>query len=98
MPKLKIADRCRIDGRHVVVDGRLHSYRIHLGSAAVQREADSQHVCILPKVGGSRAYQRFLPFDDDPILAEILSKTFLLAEDDQIKDQVIWQQIRQRPS
>jgi len=39
--------------------------------------------------------QFFLPFEGDTVLALILSKAFLLAEDKQIKDQSITSQIRQ---
>lgn len=39
------------------------------------------------------ANKLFLPFDDDVIFSIILSKAFLLAADDKIKDQVILNQI-----
>jgi hypothetical protein len=38
----------------------------------------------------------FLPFDDDPTLTLILSKAFMLANDDVIKDASILRQIKQQ--
>jgi hypothetical protein len=35
LPRLAIADRCRVDGRFLVVRGDLATYRIHLGSSNV---------------------------------------------------------------
>lgn len=35
LPRLKIADRCTLDGRFLVVRGGLRTYRIHLGSADI---------------------------------------------------------------
>ena len=34
LPKLAIRDRCRLDGRFLLVRGDLHEYRIHIGSAS----------------------------------------------------------------
>lgn len=33
LPNLAIRDRCRLDGRFLMVRGGLHEYRIHIGSA-----------------------------------------------------------------
>ncbi|MGI8596628.1 MAG: hypothetical protein ACR2LY_05010 [Thermoleophilaceae bacterium] len=35
LPKLRIADRCRIDGRFLRFEGKLRTYRIHLGSSNI---------------------------------------------------------------
>ncbi len=97
LPRLSIGERCRLDGRHVVVRGNRSGYRINLRSAAVFTEPGNRHLCILPKEIVPRGYERLLPFeaDEDPILAVILAKAFLLAADDRITDRGIKEQIDQ---
>jgi hypothetical protein len=91
VPKLKIASRCDFDERHLVVRGDLGTYRIHLGSGNVMMDP-GHYLCIVasrrtpPKV--------FLPFDDDPLLAIVLSKALLLAADTKITDPMILAQMR----
>ncbi|MDN3025278.1 hypothetical protein [Streptomyces sp. S.PB5] len=84
LPRLKIADRCTLDGRHLIVRGDLRTYRIHLGSADILMEPDHSCLCIVPARGkaGGKVY---LPFEDDR-LSLILSKAFLLAADTEITD------------
>jgi hypothetical protein len=78
---------------HAVIDGKLSSYSVHLGSAVVHT-IPGGHLCIVP-VHGQHRGRLFLPFvDDDPRTAEIVSKVILLAKDDEIKDPVILEQIR----
>ncbi|MES5818267.1 DUF4132 domain-containing protein [Streptomyces sp. RG80] len=92
LPRLKIADRCTLDGRFLVVRGDLRTYRIHLGSSNILMEPDHSYLCIVPSrslVGG----KVFLPFEDDR-LTVILSKALLLAADSEITDPSILQQIR----
>ncbi|WP_159038091.1 DUF4132 domain-containing protein [Streptomyces sp. WM6386] len=91
LPRLKIADRCTLDGRFLVVRGDLRTYRIHLGSANILMEPDHSYLCIVPARGkaGGRV---FLPFEDDR-LTLILSKAFLLAADTEISDASIRAQI-----
>jgi hypothetical protein len=93
LPGLKIAKQCRLEDRFLVVEGRLRTYRIHLGSANVQMEPNNQYLCIVR--GGPSAGHVRLPFDGDEMLALVLSKAFLLVEDDKIKDSSILSQIRQ---
>ena len=99
LPRLKIAARCSLDGRFLVVRGDLRTYKIHLGSANILMEPNDQYVCIVPDrtaaVRGD-AGPLFLPFDGDRTLSLILSKAFLLAEDARIKDPTIISQIRGR--
>ncbi|MFD7440780.1 DUF4132 domain-containing protein [Streptomyces sp. NPDC059909] len=91
LPRLKIADRCSLDGRFLVVRGGLRTYKIHLGSANILMEPDDAYLCIVPSRG--RADGRvFLPFEDDR-LSLILSKAFLLAADTDITDESILTQI-----
>ncbi|GLZ12410.1 hypothetical protein Acsp04_26450 [Actinomadura sp. NBRC 104425] len=92
LPRTKIADRCALDGRFLVVRGDLRTYKIHLGSANILMEPDDQYLCIVPARTRSRRTV-FLPFEDDR-LALILSKAFLLAADTAITDPSIMRQIR----
>ncbi|MGV9290804.1 DUF4132 domain-containing protein [Streptomyces sp. NPDC003719] len=92
LPRLKIADRCTLDGRFLRVRGELRTYRIHLFSANILMEPDDSYLCVVPaRRPADRAV--FLPFDDER-LALILSKAFLLASDDAITDETILRQIR----
>ncbi|MEU1413738.1 DUF4132 domain-containing protein [Streptomyces sp. NPDC005731] len=91
VPRLKIAARCALDGRFLVVRGDLRSYRIHLGSANILMEPDDSYLCIVPSRGKS-AGNVFLPFEDER-LSLILSKAFLLAADTEITDETILRQI-----
>jgi hypothetical protein len=92
IPKTKIADRCTVGERYLVVRGGLRTYKIHLGSGNILMEPDDSYLCIVP----SRRFGRrevFLPFEDDR-LALIVSKAFLLADDTSITDQTILSQIK----
>ncbi|MFG2122634.1 DUF4132 domain-containing protein [Streptomyces sp. NPDC048710] len=92
LPRLKIADRCTLDGRFLVVRGDLRTYRIHLGSANILMTPDDSYLCIVP-AGRSGDGKVFLPFEDDR-LSLILSKAFLLAADTEITDETILMQIK----
>lgn len=97
IPRLKIRDRCRFEDRFLVVEGTLATYRIHLGSGNILMDPGQRYLCIVPNQlsGGSRD-PLFLPFEGDHLLAVILSKAFLLADDTTIKDQTILVQINRR--
>ncbi|HEX9118036.1 MAG TPA: DUF5724 domain-containing protein, partial [Anaerolineae bacterium] len=85
-------ENVRIQNRHVLVEGQLGSYSIHLGSGIVHRQPGGA-LCIVP-VHAQHRGRLFLPFvDNDPQTAEVLSKVLLLARDREIKDPVILQQI-----
>jgi hypothetical protein len=92
LPRLKIADRCSLDGRFLIVRGDLRTYKIHLGSANILMEPDDSYLCIVPshRKGAGRV---FLPFEDDR-LSLILSKALLLAADTKITDDSIVKQIK----
>ncbi|MEV3910677.1 DUF4132 domain-containing protein [Streptomyces canus] len=91
LPRLKISDRCSLDGRHLVVRGSLRTYRIHLGSANILMEPDNSYLCIVP-ARGKGGGKVFLPFEDDR-LSVVLSKAFLLADDMKITDPTILAQL-----
>ena len=93
LPRLKIASRCELNGKFLVVRGDLRTYKIHLGSGNILMEPNDQYLCIVP--GRSEGTgDLFLPFEGDRMLAIILSKAFLLADDTGIKDPTIVSQIK----
>jgi hypothetical protein len=78
---------------HLVIEGKLGTYTLHLGSGVVHRQPGG-HVCIVPAHAQHRG-RLFLPFaDDDPRTAEVLSKLLLLARDHEIQDPTILEQLR----
>ncbi|TDD84280.1 DUF4132 domain-containing protein [Actinomadura darangshiensis] len=91
LPRTKIADRCSLDGRYLVVRGELRTYRIHLGSANILMEPDDSYLCIVQARGRNQS-ALYLPFEDER-LSLILSKAFLLAADHKITDPAIRHQI-----
>jgi hypothetical protein len=96
LPRLKIADQCELTERFLIVKGALRTYKIHLGSTNILMTPDDQYLCIVPGRSKSKADDIFLPFEGDNQLSLILSKAFLLAADEKIKDQSILTQIRRR--
>ena len=94
LPKLSIRERCRLDGRYLLVRGEANEYRIHLGSGNVIMKPGSRYLCIVHGPGDV-AGSVPLPFEGDTMLSLILSKAFLLANDKAIKDETILRQIHQ---
>ncbi len=95
IPRLKIAGRCSFEERFLVVEGKLRTYKIHLGSGNILMRPNDEYLCIVPgRDKGAAAHNVFLPFEGDRTLSIILSKALLLADDDQIKDETITRQIR----
>lgn len=97
LPRLKIAQRCTLTERHLEVRGEIRTYRIHLGSGNILMQPTDEYLCIVPDAR-TRAAQPmlYLPFEGDDMLSIVLSKAFLLAEDDKIKDPVILRQIHRK--
>ena len=96
LPRLQIADRCKLTNRFLTVRGDIRTYKIHLGSGNIMMTPMNQYLCIVPGRGAARTGptgQLFLPFEGDTMLAIILSKAFMLAEDTKIKDPTILHQI-----
>lgn len=91
LPKLTIADRLTLGKRHLEVRGHRHSYAIHLNSATVQMLPERRYLCIVAKSRPEESVR--LPFAGDDMLSLILSKAFLLAADDKIKDSSILSQM-----
>jgi hypothetical protein len=97
LPRLRIADRCTLEDRFLVVRGTRRTYRIHMGSGNILMEPNAQYLCIVPAAGARDAAAGVvLPFEGDSTLAVILSKAFLLADDAKITDRVILAQILHR--
>ncbi|GIJ77244.1 protein of unknown function [Micromonospora phaseoli] len=95
LPRLAVGRHARIDGRFLVVDGDLRTYRIHLGSGNILMSPNDEYLCIVPdRAAGRTGEQQFLPFEGDGMLAVILSKAMLLANDTKITDPSITQQIK----
>ncbi len=95
VPRLKIADRCSFADKFLVVRGQLLSYKIHLGSGNILMTPNDQYLCIVPKQSAAAGDGNvFLPFEGDGLLSVILSKAFLLAEDDRIQDASIVSQLK----
>jgi hypothetical protein len=96
LPRLKIAERCKLTDKFLVVHGDIRSYKIHLGSGNILMEPNDQYLCIVPsrRSGEMGKDKLFIPFEGDQTLAIILSKAFLLAEDKKITDPSITRQIK----
>lgn len=92
LPRLALRDRAHIDGKFLVVKGALRTYKIHIGSGNILMEPNDQYLCIVPdRTANKQGLQ--LPFEGDVLLSVILSKAFLLARDNEIKDPTITAQI-----
>src|SRR5688572_2641893 len=96
VPRLKIAERCKLTDKFLVVRGDIRTYKIHLGSGNILMEPNDQYLCIVPsrRSGEFGKDKLFIPFEGDQTLAIILSKAFLLAEDQKITDPSITRQIK----
>ena len=95
IPRLKIAKQCTITDKFLVVEGKIRTYKIHMGSGNILMEPNDQYLCIVPdrklEKGGDKV---FLPFEGDTILSIIISKAFLLADDTKITDSTILSQLK----
>ena len=96
VPRLKIAERCKLTDKFLVVRGDIRTYKIHLGSGNILMEPNDQYLCIVPsrRSGEMGRDKLFVPFEGDQTLSIILSKAFLLAEDRKISDPSITRQIK----
>ena len=96
VPRLKIAGQCSFADKFMVVKGCLRTYKIHLGSGNILMEPNDQYLCIVPdrsSLAAKASDKVFLPFEGDGMLSVILSKAFLLVDDQKIKDETIRRQI-----
>ena len=93
LPRLKIRDVAHIAGKFLIVDGKLNTYKIHLGSSNILMAPGDRYLCIVP-AGISKTGKVALPFEGDNRLSVILSKAMMLAEDDKIKAPDIVRQLK----
>jgi len=94
LPRLKkIRDVARIEGKFLIVRGKVRTYKIHIGSGNILMEPNDQYLCIVPSRSTVQTDRLFIPFEGDRGLSIVLSKAFLLAEDDKIEDETIVSQI-----
>ena len=95
LPRLsKIRDIAHIDGRFLVVKGKIRTYKIHIGSGNILMEPNDQYLCIVQARSADKSTDKiFIPFEGDKGLSMVLSKAFLLAADDKISDTTITSQI-----
>lgn len=86
--------RVAVEGQSAVVRGSRATYRVHLTSGSIHVEPGG-YLCVVPASFGATAHRRlFLPFaDEDRMTSVILSKVFLLAEDEKISDPSILAQL-----
>ena len=97
VPRLKIKQVATIQDKFLVVKGKLRTYKIHIGSTNILMEPNDQYLCIVPdRSAKNHTDNLFLPFEGDNGLSIILSKAFLLADDDKITDPTITSQINQK--
>lgn len=82
LPRLWIQDAAHIEGKYLIVGGRLNTYKIHLGSSNILMEPGNRYLCIVPADVPTGPVE--LPFEGDGRLSVILSKAFMLAKDDEI--------------
>lgn len=98
LPRLKkIRDKAKIEGKFLIVEGKVRTYKIHIGSGNILMKPNDQYLCIVPSRSvGKSTDKLFIPFEGDKGLSIVLSKAFLLAEDDKIEDATIISQISRK--
>ena len=97
VPRLKIGKVAEVRDKFLVVKGKLRTYKIHIGSTNILMEPNDQYLCIVPDRSQKNFTENvFLPFEGDTGLSIILSKAFLLADDDRITDRTITSQINRK--
>jgi len=97
VPRLKIGKVSEIKDKFLVVQGKLRTYKIHLGSGNILMEPNDQYLCIVPdRSAKTVTTDVFLPFEGDAVLSIILSKALLLMDDDKITDETINRQIKMK--
>ena len=98
VPRLAIGERCTVEGRFLHVRGDAHTYKIHLGSGNVLIAPYDQYLCIVPKSAAKATDAAGpLPYEGDGMLAIVLSKAMLLADDTAITDPTILSQLPRTP-
>ena len=95
LPRLAVGKVAHIDDKFVVVQGKLRTYKIHIGSTNILMTPNDQYLCIVPdRSKKDTAKNVFIPFEGDAGLSTIISKALLLMNDDKITDPTIVSQIQ----
>ncbi|MCB1160705.1 MAG: DUF4132 domain-containing protein, partial [Leptospiraceae bacterium] len=94
LPRLKIAKVAEIKDKFLLIKGSIRTYKIHIGSTNILMEPNDEYLCIVADRKKDPQSKIFLPFEGDAGLSLLLSKAFLLAEDDKIVDSSIVSQIK----
>jgi len=95
LPRLAIGPFSAIDGKFLVVTGKLRKYKIHLGSGNILMMPNDEYLCIVPgRAKETPSSFVYLPFEGDYTLSVILSKALMLIDDDKITDSTITRQIK----
>ncbi|MCG4273467.1 DUF4132 domain-containing protein [Acetobacter senegalensis] len=96
LPSLQEKGPVTLDDRHVIVTGRLHQYRIHLGSGEVIMVPQYRHLTLETLSHSTREEDigDYQPLYDDDILNSILYRIALLQKDHKIRDKNILEQLR----
>lgn len=92
-PRLSIADRLEVADKFLIVQGKRQKYAIHFGSGNIQIRPSNRYLCIVPDGAPAEAARLKLPFEGDRVLSTILSKAFLLVDEDKIEDPTILRQL-----
>jgi len=92
LPGLTIANQCSLTRDFLMVDGKLATYKINLGSGNILIAPNDRYLCIVPS-GRSSTVDGYIPYEGDEILSLILSKATMLADDEGIEDKSILSQI-----
>lgn len=94
LPRLKIRNVAVIEGKFLIIQGKIHKYKIHIGSGNILIAPSDRYLCIVPGRDKDKNVDNlFLPFEGDKGLSIVLSKAFLLADDHKIKDPTILSQL-----
>jgi hypothetical protein len=97
LPRLKISKIAEIKDKFLVVKGKIRTYKIHIGSTNILMEPNDEYLCIVPDRSQKNYTENlFLPFEGDNGLSVVLSKAFLLMDDDKISDTTITSQIKRK--
>ena len=97
LPRLKISNKASIAGRFLKVKGEIRDYKIHIGSTNILMEPNDSYLCIVPsRKKEDHTGKLYLPFEGDRGFSILLSKAFLLVDDDKIKDPTIISQLRRK--
>lgn len=91
LPRMRIGAKCRLEPRHLLVQGSFNTYQIHLASGRVLIMPEGRSLSIpLPLLKRQKVY---LPHRGDETLSQIIDKAFLLADDNMITEPTIRAQL-----